>query len=329
MDLSALTLTQLRYLLAVDEHRSFRAAAESCHVSQPALSMQIRRLEEILGVCLFDRGSTPTVPTEIGARVAAQAKAVLRECARLPDSTVPLDVTSGTYRLGVIPTLARALLPPLVASFSAKYPRVQLVVEELPTDALVRRLLDDSVDGGLAVTPLEIPSIRERHIGYERFFVYLSPKHALRKKRQIRQSDLVEHRPWLLAEGHCFRTQVLHLCSVDLRKAASDGGVRFEAGSLDTLVEIVDGGVGLTLLPELTAQKLPAARKKAQLRPFAPTVPVRRISFVHAREHLRRPLAEAVLAAVEETAPAALRKNAGDGLVPVHGKRLGDEGSSR
>ncbi|WP_394826401.1 hydrogen peroxide-inducible genes activator [Pendulispora albinea] len=315
MDLSGLTLTQLRYLLAVDEHRSFRGAAESCHVSQPALSMQIRRLEEILGVRLFDRETSPVVTTDVGTRVVTQARLVLRECARFPDVAQSFDMVSGSYRLGVIPTLARTLIPRLVTSFTKAYPRVHLVIEELPTDLLVRRLLEDTMDGGLAVTPLGIPAIHERHLGFERFFVYLSPKHALTKLTEIRQSDLVEYKPWLLSEEHCFRTQILHLCSVDMRPEPADGGIRFEAGSLDTLVDIVDTGHGLTLLPELVAARI-APERKSQLRPFAPPVPVRRISLIHSRQQERRPLTDALLSTLSERLPASLRRRATDAVIP-------------
>jgi LysR family hydrogen peroxide-inducible transcriptional activator len=315
MDVSALTFTQLRYLLAVDEHRSFRGAAESCRVSQPALSMQIRRLEEILGVCLFDRGKSPVVPTDVGTRVVTQARLVMRECARLPDVTQSSDVVAGSYRLGVIPTLARTLIPRLVASFTKAYPRVHLVIEELPTDLLVRRILEDTIDGGLAVTPLGSPAIHERHLGFERFFVYLSPKHPLGKQAEIRQSDLVEYKPWLLSEEHCFRTQILHLCSIDMRQQPSDGGVRFEAGSLDTLIDIVDTGHGLTLLPELVANRV-SPERKAQLRPFLPPVPVRRISLIHARQQERRPLADALLSILTEGLPASLRRRPTDAVIP-------------
>ena len=316
MDLSALTLTQLRYVLAVDEHRSFRAAAESCHVSQPALSMQIRRLEDILGVCLFDRGSTPTVPTEIGARVAAQARAVLRECARLPDATQPQGTVSGSYRLAVIPTLARALLPQLVTSFVAQYPRVQLVVEELtsgrPAAPRRRRRRRPGRDAA------RDPSIRERHLGFERF-VYLAPKHPLGRKKAVRQSDLVEHRPWLTEVPLARRCRT---CAASTCVRQAEGGVRFEAEP--TLIAIVDAGEGLTLLPELAASRLSPRRRKEQLRPFVPSVPVRRISFVHTREHLRRPLADAIFATLVKTAPASLRERADDVLVPAvrPGQRL-------
>jgi len=233
----------------------------------------------------------------------------------LPDVTQTFDIVSGSYRLGVIPTLARTLIPRLVASFTKSYPRVHLVIEELPTDLLVRRILEDTIDGGLAVTPLGSPAIHERHLGFERFFVYLSPKHALAKQTEIRQSDLVDFKPWLLSEEHCFRTQILHLCSVDMRPEPSDGGVRFEAGSLDTLVDIVDTGHGLTLLPELVAARL-APERKAQLRPFSPPVPVRRISLIHARQQERRPLADAVLAILSEGLPASLRRRPTDAVIP-------------
>lgn len=174
IDLWSLTLTQLRYIVAVDRHRSFRVAAEHCRVSQPALSMQIQKLEEILGAAIFDRSHQPVLTTDRGAAIAAQARVILRECERLGDLAQVGEAPSGTYRLGVIPTLAPSLVPLLLPRFVAAYPRVSLVVEERPTDALIQGLLDDSLDGGLAATPLDVPLVRERPLFLEPFYVYLS-----------------------------------------------------------------------------------------------------------------------------------------------------------
>src|SRR5687767_1026330 len=255
LDLSALTLTQLRYLDAVERHRSFRAAAEHCRVTQPGLSMQVQKLEELVGFSVFDRSSNPVVPTERGARLIAQVRAVLREVARLHDVIAASEGTlTGNYRLGVIPTLIPTLVPPLLQSFGKTHPRVELSVEEVKTEVMVRRLLDGSLHGGLAATPLGVAGINEAPLFHEELFVYLSPGHQLCERDALHQSDLVDQRPWLLAEGHCFRTQALHLCSADVR---GDGGalsLHFEGESFETLVRIVDAGMGLTVLPELVVR---------------------------------------------------------------------------
>jgi LysR family transcriptional regulator, hydrogen peroxide-inducible genes activator len=294
VDLSNVTLTQLRYLLAVDRFRSFRLAAEHCHVSQPALSMQLGKLEEMLGLTLLDRSRQPVVPTERGAAVIAQARTIVRETERLGDVAREHDAIAGRYRLGVLPSLAPTLVPAFLPAFSRRHPEVELVVDEVQTDPMIQRLQDDALDGGIAVTPLGIPSLHERPLFQEPFWVYLSPRHPLTKRARVRQSDLVGEKLWLMPEGHCFRTQVLQLCRAD--RSASEESTRFESGSFETLVRLVDAGLGLTILPELWVNTLPARRRRAQIRPFAPPVPVRQVSFVHFREHLHRAIADALIA---------------------------------
>jgi LysR family transcriptional regulator, hydrogen peroxide-inducible genes activator len=306
LDLSGMTLTQLRYVVAVDRHRSFRVAAERCHVSQPGLSMQIQKLEEILGVAVFDRSYQPVVTTERGAAIVAQARTVLHECERLGDLVHAGDELTGTYRLGVIPTLATSLLPLLVPGLLAAHPRITLYVEERTTEELMRGLLDDSLDGGLAATPLDMPLIHEKPLFLEPFYVYLGAGHPLTERAEIRQSDLFDQRPWLLADGHCFRTQCLHLCKVDRRSAEASTMARFDTGSFETLIRLVDAGVGLTLLPELTVRALSPEVRRRQVRPFAPPVPTRQVSFVFGRDRLRGAIAEALVTTLLSRLPADL-----------------------
>ena len=306
LDLSGMTLTQLRYVVAVDRHRSFRVAAESCHVSQPGLSMQIQKLEEILGAAIFDRSFQPVVTTTLGAAIAAQARAILHDCERLQDLVQAGDELTGTYRLGIIPTLAPSLVPLLLPTFLAAYPRVTLHVEERTTEALVRGLLDDSVDGGLAATPLDVPLVHERPLFLEPFYVYLGPAHALGERSHLRQSDLFDERPWLLADGHCFRTQCLHLCKVDRRASEAGARARFESGSFETLVSLVDAGFGITLLPELTVRRLPAEARRRQVRPFVSPVPTRQVSFVFGRNRLHGAIADALVETLLSCIPGDL-----------------------
>jgi LysR family hydrogen peroxide-inducible transcriptional activator len=302
MDLANLTLTQLRYLVAIDRFRSFRLAAESCHVSQPALSMQVSKLEELLGLTLFDRSRQPIIPTERGAAVVAQARTILRETERLEDVVREREAIAGRFRLGVLPSLASTLVPLFLPEFSVRYPEVELVVEEVQTDPMIRALGEDALDAGVAVTPLAVPGLVEEELFQEPFHAYLSPRHPLTKKARISQADLGGQQLWLMPEGHCFRTQVLRLCGTETH--ARSGNVHFESGSFETLVRLVDSGLGLTVLPELVVNTLPEKRRAAQVRPFAPPVPVRQVSFVRLRLHLRRrvgqALAESIARAVRE-----------------------------
>jgi len=311
IDLSTVTLSQLRYVAAVDEHRSFRVAAEHCNVSQPGLSMQLQKLEEALQTKVFDRSRQPIVPTEAGQRIILQARTILREAARLADSARgDSGAPSGQFRLGIIPTLSTVLVPRFVPQFAERYPDVELTIEELQTDELVRRLLGDSLDAGLAATPLGVAGVRERPLLREPLHVYLPSGHRLLRRPRVRQSELVDENVWVMAEGHCFRTQVLHLCKADRPVASARGGsVRFHSGSFETLVKLVDQDFGLTVLPELVVRSLPTARRRARVRPFAAPVPVREVSLVHARDHLRRRIADALFDSLRDSLPAEL----GDG----------------
>jgi LysR family hydrogen peroxide-inducible transcriptional activator len=305
MDLSALTLTHLRYLVAIDASRSFRAAADECHISQPTLSTQLQKVEEIMGARLFDRSRQPVVPTDVGARVVAQARVILRETKRLGE-VASRGTLGGTFRLGVIPTLAASLVPLLLPRFAKQHPDVELVLEELPTDSMVMRLHDDSLDGGLAATPLGAPTVFERPVCREALWVYLSPGHPLTRRARIRQSELADECVWLMPEGHCFRTQVIHLCGLQRtgRRPCPDGAsIHFESGSFETLIRLVDAGLGMTILPELVVRALPPATRRARVRPFEGPTPVREVSFVRIREHLRREVADAIVDALLATLP--------------------------
>lgn len=308
MDLSALTIQQLRYLAAVDHHRSFREAARTCSVSQPALSSQVKKVEDLLGLCVFDRSRQPTVPTHRGARVVAQARVVLQQIDRLAAIAAHTEEPAGQYRLGIIPTLAATFLPLFLPGFTHKHPRVELDIQETKTDDMVRLLREGALDGGLAATPLDVPAIEERVICHEAFHVYLAPGHALLARDRLRQADLVGEHVLLLSEGHCFRTQVLHLCGLSPSSGALGAShVRFDGGSFDALIALVDVGFGVTILPELVVRGLPSERRIAQVRPFLAPAPAREISLLHSREEIRKDIGDALFDALHDSLPPDLR----------------------
>lgn len=307
MDLSALTIQQLRYLVAVEHHRSFREAASSCSVTQPALSAQVKKVEDLLGFCVFDRSRHPIVTTGRGERVVGQARIVLQEVDRIAALASPDEELAGVYRLGVLPSLASTLVPLFLPPFTRAHPRVELELHETKTDVMIRMLREGALDGGFAATPLDVPGIEEQVVFHEAFRVYLPPGHPLLEREAVHQSELIGEHVWLLSEGHCFRTQVLHLCSVDRRAAEEGCKVRFDGGSFETLIRLVDAGCGVTVLPELVVQGLPAEAQRAQVRPMVPPEPMRQISLLHGREHVRRAAAEALFRLVREHLPEEMR----------------------
>jgi LysR family hydrogen peroxide-inducible transcriptional activator len=315
MNLSALTVQQLRYLIALERHRSFREAANACHVSQPALSTQVKKVEEILGVCLFDRSRQPIMPTERGSRIVTQAQRALEQIDRIALVASEDETLAGSYRLGVIPTLASTLLPLFLPQFARKHPGVSLEICETKTESMLRQLREGTLDGGLAATPLELPGIAEHAVCHEALYAYLPRGHQLTALSRVRQADLLGEQLWLLGEGHCFRAQVLTLCSAD-RAQFSDQlcHVVFDIGSFETLIGLVDAGFGVTVLPELLVNKLSRAQREQQVRAFTAPEPVRQIGFLHAREHLRRAIGAELFHLLRESIPSDLRGRSPDDL---------------
>lgn len=177
-----MTLVQLEYLVAVDTYRHFATAAKNCFVTQPTLSMQLQKLEEEMGMQLFDRSRVPVRPTELGKDIIAQARVVLAEAKKVQEIVQnQKQELSGELRIGIIPTLAPYLIPLFITSFMEHYPDVRVVVQELLTDEIVEKLNHELLDVGLLVTPLENKSIKELPLFYEAFVTYINPSHALAK----------------------------------------------------------------------------------------------------------------------------------------------------
>ena len=304
MDLAQVTLTQMRYAVAIEDAQGFRQAAERAHISLSGLSMQIRKLEELLGVVLFDRSKKPLMVTRAGAPVLAQIRSVLRETERLRQVVAEEDEPAGAFRLGVIPTLSPTVLPLFLGRFADAYPRVELVVEELKTEDVIARLRGDALDAGLVATPLGIAGLREEALGVEPMLAYLPPGDPLLRKKNVTQAALSERELWIMPEGHCFRSQVLSYCGADSRRHSAR--IRFESSSFQTLVRLVDEGLGATVLPELVVQGLPAARRRRQVRPLVAPTPVREIGLVTARSHLRRGVSDVLAAEIREGLQRAL-----------------------
>ena len=317
MSLSALTLQQLRYIVAVDQQRSFSDAATVCRVSQPALSAQVKKVEELLGLCIFDRSRQPILPTERGAKVVVQARRALEQIERIGLVASEGEDVSGPYRLGVIPTLASTVVPLFLPQFVRRYPDVSLHIVEIKTEAMIRQLREGSLDGGIAATPLDVPGIAEHTLCNEPFYAYLPPGHALAVHARVRQADLLDDHLWLLGEGHCFRAQVLALCSA-VHTDSIERACHADLGSLETLVGLVDAGFGITVLPELFVDKLTATARERQVRAFVAPQPVRQIGFLHAREHLRWAIGAALFRSLRERMPSRLRTQAEDmAVLPV------------
>ncbi|HEY1025984.1 MAG TPA: LysR substrate-binding domain-containing protein [Sphingobacteriaceae bacterium] len=282
-----MTLVQLEYIVAVDTYRSFVTAAEKSFVTQPTLSMQIQKLEDTLGVKIFDRSKQPVVPTEIGVIVIEQARTILAESAKLNELiSEHKQELVGELKVGVIPTIAPYLLPKILPVFIGKYPRVQLLIWEYTTEQIVQNLKNGLLDCGILSTPLEDSRLNEVPLFYETFVAYISEQSNLVKKKTISSDELDFEELWLVNEGHCMRNQILNICQ---QKKSSQDGKQFEynTGSVETLKRMVDLNYGVTILPELSIADFNEDQLD-KVRHFKSPEPVREISLVTHRNYLKK-----------------------------------------
>ena len=302
-----ITLTQLEYIVAIDEYRHFATAAEKCFVTQPTLSMQIKKLEDELGVIIFDRSRQPVVPTDLGAKLIEQARMTLSATQRIKEIIQEeQQEVEGTLKIGIIPTLAPYLLPVFIGPYIRKYPAVKVEVEELVSEEIIRRLKRDMLDVGLFVTPYHDGKIVERPVFYEEMLVYAHPDSELLKKKEVGHEDIVTSDIWMLGNGHCFRNQVVNLCEMSASQH-KNLPFEFESNSLETLMRIVDVEGGFTLIPELALQYM-SPEKKKQVRSIANTKPLREVSVIYSRHFTKQRLITLLCDEIKSVVPAHMLK---------------------
>jgi LysR family transcriptional regulator, hydrogen peroxide-inducible genes activator len=311
-----MTLVQLEYVIALDRFRHFAGAASHCHVTQPTLSMQIHKLEQELGIKLFDRSKQPVVPTEAGVEIIEQAKKMIAGQEQMQEMVhTRKGILSGELRIGIIPTLAPYLLPLFAQQFTQKYPKVKLIVNEMMTNLIIKRLREGSIDAGILVTPLQEQGIKEDILFYEELLVYVSKRNEDFKKHYILAQDIDPNKLWLLEEGHCFRSQIMNLC--ELQRASKEGHLlEYEAGSIETLRRMVELTDGITILPELATMDL-NAKQQGQLRPFRRPAPMREISLVVHRDFVKKRLVDILKKEIIAAVPDKIRKNKNFFVLPV------------
>lgn len=298
-----ISLTQLEYVVAIDEYRNFAKAAESCFVTQPTLSMQLKKLEEELGTGIFDRSRQPIIPTDTGAAIIAQAREVLREARKLESLALSVGRQyEGSLSVGIIPTLAPYLMPYFIGPFLKRYPKVQLKIQEMKTEDIVAALQRDKLDGGLLATPLHEAGLTEDVLFYEEIFVYGQAGHPLLQKKQLDPKDLLRQDIWMLTQGNCFRNQIINICSME----AGNKHLQYESGSLETLRKMVETEGGFTLLPELAVLEL-STREMVRVVPFRKPRPLREVSLVYTRSVLKRNLLEALKQEILSCLPKELQ----------------------
>jgi len=314
-----MTFIQLEYIIAVDTWRHFARAADQCFVTQPTLSMQIQKLEEELGIKIFDRSKQPVVPTETGTEIIGQARAILASKGRLLETVHHRKgVVTGELRIGIIPTLAPYLLPLFIQPFAKKYPAVKLVVHEMMTELIIDRLRNGKIDAGILVTPLQEAGISEFVLFYEELMAYVSRKNAMYGKTYVLPQDIDPNKLWLLEEGHCFRSQIVNLC--ELKKRSREGShFDYEAGSIETLRRMVEMNDGVTIMPELATLDMPASQAQL-IRHFRKPAPMREVSLVVHRNFIKKRLIDMLREEILQTLPEKIRKNKSGNVLRIEEK---------
>ena len=299
-----MTITQLKYVLSVAEYQNFTVAAEHSFVTQPTLSMQIQKLEDELGVKIFNRSKKPIELTEVGSKIVEQAKVIVDESNRILDIVhQQKGYIGGEFKIGIIPTIMPTLLPMFLQSFTKKYPKVKLVIEELTTEEIVRKLTDGHIDAAIAATPLENEAIKERPLYYEPFVGFIPQNHRLFNNKQICPDELEMEDILLLEDGHCFKDSILNLC----RNHKIDNKKKFqlESGSFDTLIKLSKEGLGMTLLPYLHTLDLNDL-DKTYLREFKNPPPAREVSLIYHKSQLKMQLIEALKKTIDGVVRGAI-----------------------
>jgi len=278
-----MNLRDLQYLVALAETRHFGRAAQRCHVSQPTLSAQLKKLEEYLGVALIERRPRRVGLTPAGEAVVERARRMLRDADDIRAlARASQDPLGGELKLGLIPTLGPYLLPRIAPGFTRALPKLQLMLHEYQTAPLIERVLQGELDLAILALPAETRGLVTRSLFAEAFLVAMPERHRLTARKRLKPADLAGERLLLLEEGHCLRDQALEVCA---RVGTEEHS--FRATSLETLRQMVAAGLGITLLPRLAAEGPFASARGLVMRPFSPPAPSRVIGAAWRRSTSR------------------------------------------
>ncbi|MEC5217434.1 LysR family hydrogen peroxide-inducible transcriptional activator [Actimicrobium sp. GrIS 1.19] len=296
-----MTLTELKYIVAVSREKHFGHAAESCFVAQPTLSVAIKKLEDELGVIIFERGGTEISMTPLGAQIVAQAARVLEQTAAIKEiAKQNKDPLAGPFRLGIIYTIAPYLLPTLVKTMIETVPQMPLILQEQFTVRLLEMVRQGELDAAIVALPFADQGLLTQPLYDEPFVVAVPKQHAWARRKEISAEELKSETMLLLGNGHCFRDQVLEVCPEMSRFSTSGDGIArtFEGSSLETIRHMVASGIGITVLPQASIPDMQAKDGMLRYVPLAAPVPSRQVVIVWRKSFTRRAAIDAIRAAV-------------------------------
>lgn len=301
----SMTLQQMEYIVAVYRLRHFAKAAEQCGVTQPTLSAMIQKLEQELGVKLFERSSQQVTPTAIGRLVVEQAWRVLSRAKKIKDIVAEEKHSlSGTFRIGILPTIAPYLLPRFFTHLMTEYPGIDFRVSEMKTSDCKKALTRGEIDAAILVALEDMEGFEQDSLFFEQFIAYVSENDSLFKSKAIRSADLPGHFLWLLDEGHCFRDQLVKFCNI---KSACDSKTTYSLGSIETFMRMVEAGQGITFIPELALDQLTSSQKEL-VRPFAIPIPTREIVMLTTKTFIRQGIKQMVIDEIRRSVPQRMLK---------------------
>ncbi|GHT11812.1 transcriptional regulator [Bacteroidia bacterium] len=302
-----MNIQQLEYIIAVDNFRHFAKAAEMCFVTQPTLSMMIQKLEEELNVKIFDRSKHPVEPTPVGKQVIEQARISLN-CFNQIKEVVEgeQNLVKGSFKLGIIPTIAPYLVPTMLGNRQENYSEFELVLKESTTNNLIKEILNGTLDGGVLAGPLNHPKLVEYPVYYEKFYAYVSPLDNLYQEKEIDLEKIDISQVWLLENEHCLRGQIERLCRLKRKSQIGDSCVKFESGSIDTLIHVVDYNPGITIIPEMHAMGL-SEEKQENLRQLKGTTAVREVSLMVSKGYVRKTMLNVILEIIRNSVPKSMQ----------------------
>jgi len=301
-----MNIQQLEYIVAVDKLRHFVNAAEACNVTQPTLSMMIRRLEEELDVQIFDRSDVPVQTTEIGSLLIRQAEKALKEINKMKEIVEDKkQLLTGTFNLGIIPTIAPYLVPELLRNKDLKCKELALGLTENISGNIIAEILEGKLDGGLMATPLNNSDLLEYPIYYEKFYAYVSPLEKAYKEKEIDLDKVDIDHFWMFESIHYLRGQVERLCRKQKDKN-DHRKVRYEAGNITTLINVVDMNAGMTIIPEMAAMSL-SEEQQDNLKDFKNLTAVREVSLVVRKDYIRQNVLSKIMEIIADSVPNSMK----------------------
>ena len=300
-----MTLQQLEYIMAVYRLRHFAKAADYCDVTQPTLSSMIQKLEDELGVKIFDRKRQPIQPTKAGMKVIEEAWKVLSRTKKLRQTVEEEKQTlTGTFEVGVLPTIAPYLIPHFFPQLMNEHPEMDVRITEMKTEDMCRAVRRGDIDAGILARVGGLEGMDCMPLYHEQFLAYVAEDDPLFSKEFIRPSDLSGEYLWLLDEGHCFRDQLVKFCHL---KSAARSKKSYNLGSIETFMRIVENGKGVTFIPQLALSQLTDGQKRL-VRPFAHPVPSREIILMTSPSFIRRTLLGMFAGWIKDSLPEEISK---------------------